>query len=144
MGLIIVRRGVSGFVAFTMLLVLSSILAIYMYTYSVNLYPIYRPRQGYVYGYVVCYNVTGLSIVLPNNITVCKPGSQGFSSTLYLCIFRADLEMDLIIVYKNYTENLHINGSCVSLLGDRPIKFLGDSYGLSVVFEVRYHEPWSE
>lgn len=144
MYLAIARKGISGFIAFTLLLALSSALAIYVYTYATGLYSVYRPRQGYVYGYAVCYNVTGLRVVLPGNTTVCTPRSQGFSSTPYLCILKAGSEMDLLVVYKDRVEHLHINGSCISLLGDRPFKFLGNDDGMSVVFEVKYYDTWTK
>lgn len=140
----VARRGVSGFVAFTLLLALSSMLAVYVYTYSTGLYSAYRPRQGYVYGYAVCYNVTGLRIDLPGNTTVCTTRPQGFSGTLYLCVLRVGLEVDLAAVYRDRVEHLYVNRSCVSLLGELPIKFLGGVDGVSLVFEVRYYDPWTE
>lgn len=140
----VVCRGVSGFIAFTILLALSSILAIYVYTYSMSLYPVYKPKQSYIYSYVLCYNTSNISVVLLNNITLCKPGSQSFSNTSYLCVFRVGLKINLTVVYMDHTEDLYVDRNCVSFLNNLPVKVFGYSNDLIVIFEVKHYDPWSK
>jgi hypothetical protein len=137
-------RGVSSFVAFTVLLAISSAIAIYIYTYSTSLYSVYRPKQSYIYGYVVCYNVSGLETVLLRNVTLCRSSLNGFSDSRYLCVFRIGLRVNLTIVYRDYLENLFINRSCIALLRDLPLKVFRSDGDMLMVFEVKVYDPWSK
>lgn len=137
-------RGVSSFIAFTVLLAISTAVAIYIYTYSTSLYPIYRPRQSYIYGYTVCYNISSLEIVFQHNVTLCRSNHSNFNDVKYLCVFRTGLRTNLTVVYKDYVDYMFIDRSCIALLRDLPLKVFKSDGDVLMVFEVRVYDPWSK
>lgn len=137
-------RGVSSFIAFTVLLAISTAVAIYIYTYSTSLYPIYRPRQSYIYGYTVCYNISSLEIVFQHNVTLCRSNYSNFNDVKYLCVFRTSLKTNLTVVYKDYVDYMFIDRSCIALLRDLPLKVFRSDGDVLMVFEVRVYDPWSK
>ncbi|MEM1645932.1 MAG: hypothetical protein QXL96_08725 [Ignisphaera sp.] len=143
-------KGVSGFIAFTVLLVISSALALYIYTYSSNLYLVYKPKHSYVYGYALCYNVSALKLVIEDGIEICgniyrTPGDVKLSSTKYLCIFRVGKSINLTIVYENFVEVLYINRSCLYLSNSIPLTVHGyNGNSEVVVLEVKTYDPWTK
>ena len=132
-------KGISSFVAFTVMLAISTALAISMYILTSNTYALHRPLPRYVRGYVVCYNVTGHSIAIGGGISVCRGGEAR-----YLCVFRSPAPLNVTVVYSNSADNIYVDEMCVALLGDLPKYAYSRGNDVYAVFEVKLYDPWTE
>lgn len=142
-------KGVSGFITFTILLAVSSALALYIYTYSSNLYLVYKPMHSYVYGYALCYNISATKLILDDDVELCEhidrsPGNTEVSNAKYLCIFRVGKPINLTIAYEDFIEVLHIDKRCVHLSSSLPSSAHGYGNDFAVVLEVKTYDPWTE
>lgn len=144
-------KGISGFIAFTILLVISSALSLYIYTYSSNLYLMYKPRHSYVYGHAICYNVSTLKLTFEDNDKVCKNiyknplNDAKLTGTRYLCTFRVDKSINLTIIYENTIDVLYVNRSCLYISNSLPLSAHGHNvYSEVVVLEVKMYDPWTK
>lgn len=137
-------KGVSGFITFTVLLAISSALALYIYASSSNLYLVYKPKRSYVYGYAICYNMSTFRLVVGSAIDLCEGVYGDYNNTMYLCIFRVDEPINLTIVYRYSAEVIHVNRRCTHLSRDLPLIAHGHSSDSAVLLEVKIYDPWTK
>jgi len=136
------RRGVSGFVAFTVLLSISTVIALSLYSLMHDIQSLHRPFIPTLFsGYVICYNVTGLSVSLEEHILVCvEPGS----APSYLCVFRVSSQLNVTVVYEGSFDVARVYDGCVALLDRVPLAVYGHVGGSHVQLEVKVYDSWAE
>lgn len=125
------------------MLAISTALAVSMYAISSGLGAVSKPMPRYVYGYALCYNVTGLDLRLGEGVELCG-ASQATASTRYLCVFKVPGSVNTTAVYSEAIESIYVFNNCVALLGELPLAVYGRSDDSYLVFEVKILDPWSE
>lgn len=133
-------RGLSSFVAVTVLLAVSTSIAVYVYMGSADLRVLYSPRHAYGYGYLVCYNVTGRTISLRGGVRTCH--GLSFGSPRYLCVARVPTRVGVSMVLGNSIAHVDVDNGCLLVLEEVPVHIYTNSSS-GVVIEVRLYDPWT-
>lgn len=135
------HRGLSSFVALAVLVGVSASLALYLYSSSISIYSVSRPRSLYQRGYAVCYNVSLFRVLVEDSVELCTNSSR---STSYFCIFRIPKPVNLTVVYSSSINYIYAGDRCAATLDELPIHIYGYIDGIPIVVEVKVYEPWTE